>query len=208
MHLLSVHKLQTMFKIFSSISIDLSSLSCYFIFSIFFTLLYSYSVIRTQPGLTRPSLSVCALSCRSTYSNALSDPVLPTQNCCILYSAQKASKQELANKLTDWTTNPFTAWVTVIHLNGTSPSECRHPSCWHTKGHIWIEVFPIHYRLAYYTIHSSSIKLVTLPFCYVKLYSWLSTCTTRGSFAGCPSPYPWICPLTFKNKNMRWFEIS
>ena len=26
----------------------------------------------------------------------------------------------------------------VIHLNGTSMSECRHPSYWHTKGHLWI----------------------------------------------------------------------
>ena len=47
------------------------------------------------------SLSVCTLNCRSTYSDALGDLELPTQNCCILYSAQKASKQELANRLTD-----------------------------------------------------------------------------------------------------------
>ena len=74
-----------------------------------------------------------------------------------------------------------------IHLNGTSPSECQHPSCWQTKGHLWIEVFPKHYRLAYYTIHSSSIQLVTLPFCYVKLYLRLSIYTTCASFAsvGC-----------------------
>ena len=36
--------------------------------------------------------------------------------------------------------------LTVIHLNGTSPSEYRHPSCWHTKGHLWIEVCLNHYR--------------------------------------------------------------
>ena len=35
------------------------------------------------------------------YSNALSNPKLPTQNCCILYSTQKEYKQELANGLTD-----------------------------------------------------------------------------------------------------------
>ena len=70
----------------------------------------------------------------------------------------------------------------VMHLNGTSPSECRHSSCWHTKGHLWIELCPKHCRLVYYIIHSSSIQLVTLPFCYVKLYSRLSIYATRRSF--------------------------
>ena len=32
--------------------------------------------------------------------------------------------------------------ASVIHLNGTSPSECWYPSCRHTKGHLWIEVCP------------------------------------------------------------------
>ena len=74
----------------------------------------------------------------------------------------------------------------VIYLNGTSPSECRHPSCWHTKGHLWIEVFPKQYRLAYYMIHSSSIQLITFPFYYVDLYSRLSFYATRESFVSVP----------------------
>ena len=76
--------------------------------------------------------------------------------------------------------------ASVIYLNGTSPSECQHPSCWHTKGHLWIEVFPKHYRLTYYIIHSSSIQLITLPFYYVDLYSRLSFYATRESFASVP----------------------
>ena len=50
----------------SSFSTDFFSLSCSLFFSIFIALLYSYSVIRTHPALTRPSLYVCTLSCRST----------------------------------------------------------------------------------------------------------------------------------------------
>ena len=38
------------------------------------------------------------------YFDALSDPDLPTHNCCILYSTQKLSKQELDNRLIDWPT--------------------------------------------------------------------------------------------------------
>ena len=75
----------------------------------------------------------------------------------------------------------------VIHLSGTSPSECRHPSCWHTKGHLWIEVFPKHYSLVYHEIHSLTIHLVTLSFNHVEMYSRLSYYTTHASFVslGC-----------------------
>ena len=52
----------------------------------------------------------------------------------------------------------------VIHLNGTSPSKCQHSSCWHTKGHLWIEGFLKHYRWAYYELHLSSIQLVIFTF--------------------------------------------
>ena len=77
--------------------------------------------------------------------------------------------------------------VIVIHLNGTSPFECRDPSCWHTKGHLWIEVCPKHYSLVYHEIHSLTIHLVTLSFNHVEMYSRLSYYTTRASFAslGC-----------------------
>ena len=56
----------------------------------------------------------------------------------------------------------------VIHLNGTSPSECRHSLCWHIKGHLWIEVCLKHYRWAYYELHLSFIQLVIFTFKYVK----------------------------------------
>ena len=50
--------------------------------------------------------------------------------------------------------------MVVIYLNGTSTSECQHPSCWHTKGHLWIEGFPKHYRWDYYELHFSYTQLV------------------------------------------------
>ena len=52
---------------------------------------------------------------------------------------------------------------TVIHQNGTSPSECRLSLCRHAKGHLWIEVCLEYYSLAYYEIHFASIQLITLP---------------------------------------------
>ena len=121
----------------------------------------------------------------------------------------------------------------VIHLNDTSPSECRHPSCWHTKWYLWIEVFlknTIDRLMMKYIPHSSSWLLChfTMSSCirdspYVQLtdhsrvsvaasrewmYSWVALIATRESFAGCPSTYPRICPWTFKHKNARWCEIS
>ena len=75
----------------------------------------------------------------------------------------------------------------VIHQNSTSLSECRNFSCWYTKGHLWIEVFPEHYSLAYYEIHSASIQLITLPhFCHVRMYARLSILTTHASIASLP----------------------
>ena len=58
--------------------------------------------------------------------------------------------------------------ASIIHMNGTSPSECRNSLCWHTKGHLWIEGCLKHYRWAYYELHLSSIQLVIFTFEYVK----------------------------------------
>ena len=67
----------------------------------------------------------------------------------------------------------------VIHLNGTSSSKCRHSSCWHTKGHLWIEGCLKNYRWAYYELHLSSIQLVIfyLRICQV-LYAPLHICNS------------------------------
>ena len=56
--------------------------------------------------------------------------------------------------------------VCVIHLNGTSLSECWYPSCRHTKGHLWIEVACFHYTLVDDEIHCLYAQLITLPFEY------------------------------------------
>ena len=69
--------------------------------------------------------------------------------------------------------------VSVIHLNGTTPSECRHSLCWHTKGHLWIEGLLKHYRWAYYELHLSSIQLVIFTFEYVKCCTCLFLYATR-----------------------------
>ena len=67
----------------------------------------------------------------------------------------------------------------VIYLNGTSPSECRHSLCWHTKGHLWIEGCLKHYRWACYELHLSSIQLVIFTFEYVKCHTRLFLYATR-----------------------------
>ena len=80
----------------------------------------------------------------------------------------------------------------VINPNGTSPSECRHFICWHTKGHLWIEgclntidghdIRCIHYPpsfpfLPFYMLiathnsfHSNSCTYVTISIAYRVLY--------------------------------------
>ena len=66
MHLLFVHKAIDSVQALLFYLYKLISLSCSLFFSIFISLLYSYSAICTHPGSTRPSLSICALSYRST----------------------------------------------------------------------------------------------------------------------------------------------
>ena len=72
----------------------------------------------------------------------------------------------------DTTPSPVPITI-VIYLNGTSPSECRHFLCWHTKGHIWIEGCLKHYRWVCYELHLSSIQLVIFTFEYVKFHTCL-----------------------------------
>ena len=109
----------------------------------------------------------------------------------------------------------------VIHMKGTSPSECRHPSCWHTKGHIWIEVCPGYPRwVAYDTFlfHPAGYFAILpmLSFIRDSLYrklthhSWVSFTASRESLylrihshEGCSTTYPRMCILTFKNNNTR-----
>ena len=108
--------------------------------------------------------------------------------------------------------------IIVIHLNGTSPSECRHLLCWHTKGHLWIEGCPKHYRWAYYELHFSSTQLVifyllnmsspvwdsyymqltccmwvSVVACRVQMCTQVTLRETRGSYASCQSWYPRTC---------------
>ena len=80
--------------------------------------------------------------------------------------------------------------ASAIHLNGTSPSKCRHSLCWHTKGHLWIEGCLKHYRWAYYELHLSSIQLVIFTFRYVKSCTQLfiyATCVLYASIGCCIS---------------------
>ena len=69
--------------------------------------------------------------------------------------------------------------ISVIYPNGTSPSECRHSLCWHTKGHLWIEGFLKHYRWACYELHSLSIQLAIFTFKYVNCCTRLCLYATR-----------------------------
>ena len=77
---------------------------------------------------------------------------------------------------------PLTSHIrgaSVINPNGTSPSECRHFLCWHTKEHLWIEGCLKHYRWACYEIHWLSIQLAIFTFEYVNCCTRLFVYTTR-----------------------------
>ena len=101
MHLLSVY------KAIDSIKYLLFYLYIFLLPLMLYVLLYLYHstlLLLSDPHTTwiKSTFSIYLRNqLQIHYSDALNDLELPTRNCCILYPTQKASKQELANRLTD-----------------------------------------------------------------------------------------------------------